>query len=197
MSADKDTGTNDGESTYDRKQQAGKKKGSTYESFKDGKSQGIDYGVKDSVEDYKQEKFNKGEKHNLSIFDIKLDPLNKFFDKGSKRTRAYYTDRVLKGENLKKFRSLNTTEQEKQYQGYLDRRLSGETDAMGNVNPNFGKDRTDSVRTIKQVEEESKNEMKKETPKTTEEEEAAYKKRKGLVGSRSLFSTGGQRGFFN
>ena len=123
--------------------------------------------------------------------------VNKFFNKGSKVTRTYYTDKVLKGTAKEKFSMLNSQDKEKQYKGYLDRRMSGETDAMGNVNVNFGKDRTDSVKTIKQVEEESKNEMKKETPKTTEEEEAAYKKRKGLVGSRSLFSTGGQRGFFN
>jgi len=197
MSSDNDTGTSDssGQSTYDRKQQAGRKKGSTFESFKDGKSQGIDYGVKNSVEDYKQEKFKEGKDPNLKGT---LSVLNSFFKKGSKSTRTYYTEKVLKGKNLEKFRSLNTTEQEKQYKGYLDRRLSGETDAMGNVNPNFGRDGNDSVRTVKQVEEESKKEMENETPKTTtEEEEAAYKKRKGLVGSRSLFSTGGQRGFFN
>ena len=196
MSSDNDTGTSDnsGQSTYDRKQQAGRKKGSTFESFKDGKSQGIDYGVKNSVEDYKQEKFKEGKDPNLKGT---LSVLNSFFKKGSKSTRTYYTEKVLKGKNLEKFRSLNTTEQEKQYKGYLDRRLSGETDAMGNVNPNFGRDGNDSVRTVKQVEEESKKEIENETPKTTEEEEAAYKKRKGLVGSRSLFSTGGQRGFFN
>ena len=57
-----------------------------------------------------------------------------------------------------------------------------------------GGDGNNSVKTVKQIEEESKKEMK--TSKTTEEE-AAYKKKKGLVGSRSLFSTGGQRGFFN
>tara|TARA_R110000803_G_C11813841_1_gene301046 strand:+ start:300 stop:524 length:225 start_codon:yes stop_codon:yes gene_type:complete len=74
--------------------------------------------------------------------------------------------------------------------------MSGETDAMGNVNPNFGKDKSTSVKTEKQVDEESQEEMENETT-TTPEDEEAYKKRKGLKGSRSLFSTGGQRGFFN
>tara|TARA_R110000765_G_scaffold298422_1_gene393501 strand:+ start:137 stop:718 length:582 start_codon:yes stop_codon:yes gene_type:complete len=182
---------NDGQSTYDRKQQAGKKKGTTYESFKDGKSQGIDYGVKDSVENYKESKFKEGKNPNIKG---SLSVLNSFFKKGSGVTRTYYTEKVLKGKDLEKFRSLNTTEQEKQYKGYLDRRLSGETDAMGNVNPNFGRDGNNSVKTEKQVDKESEEEM--ETT-TTPEDEEAYKKRKGLKGSRSLFSTGGQRGFFN
>ena len=78
----------------------------------------------------------------------------------------------------------------------MNDRLSGKSDAYGNVNPNYGKDNSSpTIKTEMQVEQESKTEMEK--PKTTEEEEAAYKKRKGLVGSRSLFSTGGQRGFFN
>ena len=189
MSADKDTSTNDGESTYDRKQdirtKEQKKKGSTFESFKDGKSQGIDYGVKNSVEN------NKTFKNNNSDNKIKI------FNKGNEVNRTFYADKVLTGRNKEKFNSLNLTQQEAQYKSYMSKRLSGETDAYQNVNPNFGRDENNSVKTVTQVEKESKEEMKKETPKTTEEEEAAYKKRKGLVGSRSLFSTGGQRGFFN
>tara|TARA_R110001606_G_scaffold342793_1_gene491353 strand:+ start:325 stop:903 length:579 start_codon:yes stop_codon:yes gene_type:complete len=192
MSNDTSTSQNDGESTYDRKQQAGKKKGTTYEAFKDGKSQGIDYEVKDSVENYKESKFKEGKDPEIKGPTGKV--LNSFFKKGSGVTRTYYAEKVLKGKELEKFRSLNTTEQEKQYKGYLDRRMSGETDAMGNVNPNFGRDGNNSVKTEKQVDKESEEEM--ETT-TTPEDEEAYKKRKGLKGSRSLFSTGGQRGFFN
>ena len=191
MSADKDTSTSDSssQSTYDRKQDTRtkeqKKKGSTFESFKDGKSQGIDYGVKNSVEN------NKTFKKNNSDNKIKI------FNKGNEVNRTFYADKVLTGRNKEKFNSLNLTQQEAQYKSYMSKRLSGETDAYQNVNPNFGRDGNNSVKTETQVEKESKEEMKKETPKTTEEEEAAYKKRKGLVGSRSLFSTGGQRGFFN
>lgn len=193
MSADNDTGTSDssGQSTYDRKQDTRtkeqKKKGSTFESFKDGKSQGIDYGVKDSVENYKESQFKKNNQDNKI----------KIFNKSNEVNRKFYADKVLTGKNKEKFRSLNPTQQEAQYKSYMNKRLSGETDAYQNVNPNFGRDGNNSVKTVTQVEKESKDEMEKETPKTTEEEEAAYKKRKGLVGSRSLFSTGGQRGFFN
>ena len=188
---------NDGQSTYDRKQdirtQEQKKKGSTYEAFRDGKSLGIDYQVKDSVENYKESKFKEGKNPNIKG---SLSVLNSFFKKGSGVTRTYYAEKVLKGKDLEKFRSLNTTKQEAQYKEYLDRRLSGETDAMGNVNPNFGKDKSTSVKTEEQVDRESEEEMENETT-TTPEDEEAYKKRKGLKGSRSLFSTGGQRGFFN
>ena len=186
--------SNDSNSTYYQKQMAGKKTGTTYESFKDGKSQGIDYGVKDSVENYKESKFKEGKDPGIKGPTGKV--LNSFFKKGSGVTRTYYAEKVLKGKDLEKFRSLNTTEQEKQYKGYLDRRMSGETDAMGNVNPNFGRDGNNSVKTEKQVDKESEEEIKNETT-TTPEDEEAYKKRKGLKGSRSLFSTGGQRGFFN
>ena len=188
---------NDGQSTYDRKQDTRtkeqKKKGTTYEAFKDGKSLGVDKEVKKSVEDYKESKFKEGKDPNLKGTG---KVLNSFFKKGSGVTRTYYAEKVLKGKELEKFRSLNTTEQEKQYKGYLDRRMSGETDAMGNVNPNFGRDGNNSVKTEKQVDQESEKEMENETT-TTPEDEEAYKKRKGLKGSRSLFSTGGQRGFFN
>lgn len=196
MSSDNNTGDSSGESTYDRKQQAGKKKGTTYEAFKDGKSLGVDKEVKKSVEDYKQSKFNEGKDPGIKGPTGKV--LNSFFKKGSGVTRTFYTDKVLTGKDLEKFRSLNTTQQEAQYKGYLDSRMSGQTDAYGNVNPNYGKDNSSTViKTEMQVDEESKAETEKPKPKTTEEEEAAYKKRKGLVGSRSLFSTGGQRGFFN
>ena len=193
MSADKSTQDTDvsGNEAVETAARRGKKneinKNINVQNYSDKKT--------NSYMDSKNEKFSEGKKHNLSIFGIKLDPLNKLFDKGSKSTRAYYTDRVLKGTAKEKFSMLSSKDKEKQYKGYLDRRMSGETDAMGNVNINYGRDGNDSVKTVKQVEEESKKEM--ETPKTTEEEEAAYKKRKGLVGSRSLFSTGGQRGFFN
>ena len=196
MSSDNNTGDSSGESTYDRKQQAGKKKGTKYEAFKDGKSLGVDKEVKKSVEDYKQSKFNEGKDPGIKGPTGKV--LNSFFKKGSGVTRTFYTDKVLTGKDLEKFRSLNTTQQEAQYKGYLDSRMSGQTDAYGNVNPNYGKDNSSTViKTEMQVDEESKAETEKPKPKTTEEEEAAYKKRKGLVGSRSLFSTGGQRGFFN
>ena len=186
--------SNDSNSTYYQKQMAGKKTGSTYETFIDGKSQGIDYEVKNSVENYKESKFKEGKDPGIKGPTGKV--LNSFFKKGSGVTRTYYAEKVLKGKDLEKFRSLNTTEQEKQYKGYLDRRMSGETDAMGNVNPNFGRDGNNSVKTEKQVDKESEEEIKNETT-TTPEDEEAYKKRKGLKGSRSLFSTGGQRGFFN
>ena len=147
----------------------------------------------DSYMESKNETFKDGKKTNT-----KSKLVNKFFDKGSKVTRTYYTDKVLKGTAKEKFSMLSDKDKEKQYASYLEGRTSGRTDAMGRVNVNYNKDNYDNSKfqkTMTQVDAESKAET--ETPKTTEEEEAAYKKRKGLVGSRSLFSTGGQRGFFN
>jgi len=78
-----------------------------------------------------------------------LRPLEPLFDAGSKKTRTYFTNKVLKSSKAKKnigytedeFLKLSTKKREKVYKGYLDNRLSGKTDAYGNVNPNFGKDK--------------------------------------------------------
>ena len=71
-----------------------------------------------------------------------------FFQAGSRKTRTYFLDEVLTSKKAKKnigytqdeFKKLSTTKQEEVYKGYLDKRMSGQTDAFGNVNPNYGKD---------------------------------------------------------
>ena len=70
------------------------------------------------------------------------------FEIGSIKTRTYFLDKVLTSKKAKKnigytqeeFKNLSSTKQEEVYKGYLDKRTSGETDAFGNVNPNYGKD---------------------------------------------------------
>jgi hypothetical protein len=49
----------------------------------------------------------------------------------NKGNREFFTNRVLKGTEKVNFGSLNSTEQENQYKGYMEKRLSGETDALG------------------------------------------------------------------
>ena len=71
-----------------------------------------------------------------------------FFKAGSVKTRTYFLDDVLTSKKAKKnigytqdeFKKLSTNKQEEVYKGYLDKRMSGQTDAFGNVNPNYGKD---------------------------------------------------------
>jgi len=190
MSADKGSQDTDvsGNEAVETAARRGKKneinKGIDVQNYSDKKT--------DSYMESKNETFKDGKTNTKS----KL--VNKFFNKRSKITRTFYTDKVLKGTSKEKFSMLSDKDKEKQYASYLEGRTSGRTDAMGRVNVNYNKDNYDNSKfqkTMTQVDAESKAET--ETPKTTEEEEAAYKKRKGLVGSRSLFSTGGQRGFFN
>ena len=74
--------------------------------------------------------------------------LKPVFKAGSRKTRTYFLDEVLTSTKAKKnigytqdeFKKLSTTKQEEVYKGYLDKRMSGQTDAFGNVNPNYGKD---------------------------------------------------------
>ena len=220
MSNDGGNNKSDGESTYDRKQQAGVKKGSTYETFRDGKSQGIDYGVKESVENYKEEQFKNSGKVDkitspfmmVNLFgNALLDPLNK----GSVKTRTMFTDKVLTSKNAKKnigytsaeFKSLSVDKQNEVYAGYMEGRMSGGTDAYGNVKSGWSKDATGTWKeqggndtpkrlTEKQIETESAAEIEKDT-RTEEEKEEDYKKVKGLKGSRSLFGNAGGRGYFD
>jgi len=53
------------------------------------------------------------------------------FNKNNKGQREFYTNRVLKGTEKANFESLNSTEQENKYKSYMEKRLSGETDAIG------------------------------------------------------------------
>jgi hypothetical protein len=76
-----------------------------------------------------------------------LRPLEPLFDLGSKKTRTFFTDKVLSSDKSKKnigytkdeFSKLSSKKQEEVYKGYLDKRLSNTTDAYGNtLNTNSG-----------------------------------------------------------
>lgn len=210
----KDGGTkSDGESTYDRKQQAGVKKGSTYMTYKDGQAVGVDYGVKESVENYKEQKFIDSGKVDTPFLTLK--PLEEALKKGSVKTRTMFTQKVLTSKNAKKnigytsaeFKALSVAEQNKVYAGYMEGRLSGGTDAYGNVKSGWSKDATGTWKqqdgkdppkrlTEKEIEDESEKETEKDN-KTEEEKEEDYKKVKGLKGARSMFGNAGGRGYFD
>ena len=58
MGGNSNSGSNGGgESTYDRKQRLGRKKGSTFQTYKDGKAVGVDYALKNKIENQKEQKF--------------------------------------------------------------------------------------------------------------------------------------------
>ncbi|BAQ87852.1 cation transport ATPase [uncultured Mediterranean phage uvMED] len=139
---------------------------------------------------------------------LTLKPLETMLKKGSIKTRTFFTNKVLskkgvtyKGTKYSKteFQDLSVSKQNEIYAGYMEGRLSGQTDAYGNVNPNFGKDKDPPKRkTEQQVEDESEQEENKtEDNETEEEKEENYKKAKGLKGSRSMFGNAGGRGYFD
>ena len=71
-----------------------------------------------------------------------LDPL---FKKGAKVNRNYFTNKVLgkggyKNISPEDFANMSLTERNEIYGGYMGNRMSGETDAYGNPNSNFGSD---------------------------------------------------------
>ncbi len=77
-----------------------------------------------------------------------LRPLEPLFDAGSKKTRTFFTDKVLSSDKAKKnigytkdeFSKLSEKKQESVYKGYLDNRLSNKTDAYGNTLSGGGND---------------------------------------------------------
>ena len=137
---------------------------------------------------------------------LTLKPLENALKKGSIKTRTFFTNSVLskkgvtyKGTKYSKteFQDLSVDKQNEIYGGYMEDRLSGKTDAYGNVNVNFGKDNDPPKRmTEKEIETESQTETEKDT-RTDDEKEEDYKKVKGLKGSRSLFGNAGGRGYFD
>ena len=68
---------------------------------------------------------------------------------GSIKTRNYFLDDVLTSKKAKtnigytqeEFKNLSSTKQEEVYKGYLDNRLSGATDAFGNVSAGYSKEK--------------------------------------------------------
>lgn len=137
---------------------------------------------------------------------LTLKPVDEALKKGSIKTRTFFSNKVLskkgvtyKGTKYSKtqFQNLSVDKQNEIYAGYMEGRLSGQTDAYGNVNPDFGKDNDPPKRkTEQQIETESEKETKKDE-KTEEEKEDEYKKVKGLKGARSMFGNAGGRGYFD
>lgn len=75
--------------------------------------------------------------------------LKEGFKKGSVKTRTMFIDDVLTSKRAKKnigytqdeFSKLSSAKQEEVYKGYLDNRLSGATDAYGNVSAGYSKEK--------------------------------------------------------
>jgi hypothetical protein len=208
-----------GESTYDRKQQAGVKKGSTFQTYKGGKAVGVDYALKDKIESQKLEKFHNAGKVDeiktpITAINIIGNATLGWTNAGSVKTREYFTNKVLSSTKAKKnigytqseFKNLTSAKQEEVYDSYMSNRMSGKTDAYGNTHPNYTKEKDGTFRktgggdnqtrkTEAQIlQENTEAETKKDDVAISEDE---YKKRRGLIGSRSMFSRSGGRGFFD
>ena len=83
------------------------------------------------------EKIKKGVKGPPSVM-LASAILSKPLQAGSKVTRDFFTDKVLGSKNYKnvsktEFLSYNSKKQEMMYKSYLDKRMSGQTDAYGNT----------------------------------------------------------------
>ena len=142
-----------------------------------------------------------------------------FFNKGSVKTRSFFKDSVLskKGVNYKgiqmtktQFENLSLEKQNEVYGSYMEGRMSGATDAYGNVKSGWDRDskgnlvnrggNDNSVRlTEKQIEDQSAaaSAVAKKDQATEQQADYSKKKRLSVTSSRSLFANEGGRGFFN
>ena len=142
----------------------------------------------------------------FNTFKVIGNLLEKPFKAGSIKTRTFFSDKVLSKKGVTHdgmhygkttFENLSLEKQNEIYAGYMEGRMSGRTDAYGNPNPGYNKGGDGGNQTRKtevQIESESETETKKDDVAISEDE---YKKRRGLIGSRSMFSRSGGRGFFD
>ena len=164
------------------------------------------YGTKKDAEQARLDNFEQSRK-NKTKANLKKAPFavkvgGQFFISGAGKTAQFFTDKVLSSSKSKKnigytrseFANLSLEQQSKVYEKYMESRMSGKTDAYGNVNPNYGKDDVPR-KTQEQIEKENKEAEDGEGEVKISEEE--YKKRRGLKGSRSMFGYAGGRGYFD
>ena len=152
------------------------------------------------------------------------------FQAGSIKTRTFFDEKVLASSKAKKnigytkteFEALSLTEQNKVYNKYMQGRLSGQTDAYGNLQAGYrqetikvskpdgtfttktvimgGKDEGGKSKTTQQIEAENVAAQKAaqaEADQAAAEQADAYKKKRlSITSSRSLFARPGGRGFF-
>lgn len=155
------------------------------------------------------------------------------FQAGSIKTRTFFDEKVLASSKAKKnigytqaeFRNLSLTEQNKVYDNYMKGRMSGQTDAYGNLQQGYRREtinvkKADGTMTTKTVIMGGNDKGGQSTTKTTQQIEAenvaaqkaaqaeadqaaaeqadAYKKKRlSITSSRSLFGRAGGRGFYN
>lgn len=155
------------------------------------------------------------------------------FQSGSIKTRTFFDEKVLASSKAKKnigytkteFESLSLTEQNKVYDNYMKGRMSGQTDAYGNLQAGYRREtikvsKPDGTFTTKTVIMGGNDKGGQSTTKTTQQIEAenvaaqkaaqaeadqaaaeqadAYKKKRlSITSSRSLFGRSGGRGFYN
>ena len=155
------------------------------------------------------------------------------FQAGSIKTRTFFDEKVLASSKAKKnigytqaeFRNLSLTEQNKVYDNYMQGRMSGQTDAYGNLQAGYRREniahrKADGTMTTKTVIMGGNDKGGQSITKTTQQMEAenaaaqkaaqaeadqaaaeqadAYKKKRlSITSSRSLFGKSGGRGFYN
>jgi len=137
---------------------------------------------------------------------IATNILNKPLQKGAVYTGKFFTEKVLASKYAKKnigytkqeFDKLSVEKQNEVYSGYMSKRMSGETDAYGNVVARG--DGGGQTKTEAQIESENVAAQKAaqaEADQAAAEQADAYKKKRlSITSSRSLFAKPGGRGFF-
>lgn len=137
---------------------------------------------------------------------IATNILNKPLQKGAVYTGKFFTEKVLTSKYAKKnigytkqeFDKLSVEKQNEVYSGYMSKRMSGETDAYGNVVARG--DGGGQTKTEAQIEAENvaaQKAVQAEADQAAAEQADAYKKKRlSITSSRSLFARPGGRGFF-
>jgi hypothetical protein len=116
------------------------------------------YGLKKDAEDANLRDFARSRKNKVKDAKIigSVGLLKGPLSEGAEYTAEFFTNKVLSSDKAKKnigytrseFASLSSRQKDKVYSDYMDKRMSGQTDAYGNINPGFNKDDGPAQETI-------------------------------------------------
>jgi hypothetical protein len=169
------------------------------------------YGTKQEAEQTRLENFQQAKKNKAKEFTKKAPVLaakvlSPVLEYGAGVNATFFTNKVLTSSKAKKnigytqseFAALTLEQQNKVYSDYMSNRMSGKTDAYGNVVTRG--DGGGQTKTETQIEAENVAAQKAaqaEADQAAAEQADAYKKKRlSITSSRSLFARPGGRGFF-
>jgi len=138
-SPQKSTPSNTGNNREDRRSTQYSSQPKTKSTFKTSKTSFNDAVGKSNLDNYQVKKVP-----GFNPVSLILNAAQKSRQKLFEKNRKFFREKVLKSKNRSGYKDTLDS-----YSSYMKNRLSGKTDAYGNVNPGYGRDRDNNIQTQK------------------------------------------------